>query len=371
MARILGWVRDGWLIVGICLLLFVIADAVLNVVIDGPEPQLVVPGSVAPSPYSAPFLENSPWVSDFLAEFRDSRRLRWEPYSYWRREPFDGSLINIDESGVRATPTSSVNADDPLILMLGGSAMWGTGARDEHTIPSRLAQALADAGRSARVVNLGERAYVSGQSLAALQQWIREGSERPELAVFYDGVNDVFSALQSGRPGIPQNESQRTSDFGASRTVRRLVPAIAAHFQGLTKLRAKLAPAAEREPASGSDVAATYLTTTDMGRAVARASGFDALFFWQPSIFGKARLSEFEESVVSASLSAHRDTQLSADAQIARQSAPQVQALMYLFDRNEETVFMDYAHVSEAANEAIAQAMLPYVLSALPDATAE
>ena len=73
---------------------------------------------------------------------------RWEPYVYFRQKPFRGKTIKIGDDGLRATWQPPASANDrgqrePVkILMLGGSSLWGFGARDDQTIPS-LARSLA------------------------------------------------------------------------------------------------------------------------------------------------------------------------------------------------------------------------------------
>ena len=49
---------------------------------------------------------------------------------------------------------------------------------------------------------------------------LREGNI-PDLVVFYDGVNDVFSAYQQGKAGIPQNENNREKEFNSIRSKKR------------------------------------------------------------------------------------------------------------------------------------------------------
>ena len=64
--------------------------------------------------------------------------------------------------------------------------MWGTGSRDGETIPSLYA------ARTGRIVrNFGESAYTAHQDLEMLM-WLLQDGERPNVVVFYDGVNDVW-----------------------------------------------------------------------------------------------------------------------------------------------------------------------------------
>src|SRR6185369_4951231 len=102
---------------------------------------------------------------------------------YWRRQPFAGRFINIDERGVRRTwKSANATAAARRVFLFGGSTMWGTGARDDHTIASELARDLEERGfGDVEVTNFGEGGYVSMQDLVLLEDEIRHGS-RPAVA---------------------------------------------------------------------------------------------------------------------------------------------------------------------------------------------
>jgi len=101
--------------------------------------------------------------------------------------------------------------------LFGGSTTWGVGARDPFTIPAEPSRALSEVEPELRVhvLKFGEKGYVSTQSLLALLLELREG-RAPDLAVFYDGVNDVFAGYQQGVAGLPQNEHRRVREFNLS-----------------------------------------------------------------------------------------------------------------------------------------------------------
>jgi hypothetical protein len=71
------------------------------------------------------------------------------------------------------------------VYFFGGSTMWGVGARDDGTIPSEFAAATGFWSE-----NFGEFAYTAHQDLMLLVQLLQDG-HRPDIVVFYDGVNDV------------------------------------------------------------------------------------------------------------------------------------------------------------------------------------
>src|SRR5439155_17899889 len=105
----------------------------------------------------------------------------------------------------------------------GGSTMWGTSQRDDHTIAAEAAhrlQALAGPNARVEVTNFGETGYVNTQELLQLMLELRAG-HRPDVVVFYDGLNEVAATVQGGTAGLPQNESKRVAEFTMGRALDR------------------------------------------------------------------------------------------------------------------------------------------------------
>ena len=133
---------------------------------------------------------------------------RFEPYTHWMHQPYSSDAINIAESGYRngwkSDDLSNTDTSETFsIYIFGGSTVWGEGVNDNETIPSWLARTLADRGFSdVNVHNLAVKAYCSTQEMIQFIILLRDGY-RPDLVVFYDGVNDVFSPVLDGEPGSP------------------------------------------------------------------------------------------------------------------------------------------------------------------------
>ncbi|MEE8107446.1 MAG: SGNH/GDSL hydrolase family protein, partial [Planctomycetota bacterium] len=220
--------------------------------------------------------EGMDWVEDYYKEFLESNQTHWQPYVYWRRPPYAGKQIHVDDEGLRRTWIDTKAPDDaPRIFMLGGSTMWGTGARDDETIPSFLARSLSKEGVPVRVHNYGETGYVSTQCLIRLLLELRRGNV-PDVVVTYDGANDMYSGFQTKRAGIPQNEIRRRQDY----------------------LRGN-GPRPPPTPKLGPDelveqVAALYRANLRVVASLGKEYGFELCAFWQPSLFFKKPLTEYE-----------------------------------------------------------------------------
>lgn len=132
-----------------------------------------------------PNYEHIDWVRSHFREFGqlDSR---YQAYVGWRRLPFSGETINIDQAGLRRTDPSGSAESRRTIAFFGGSTMWGTGVNDQNTIASLFSLRHP----AFQAYNFGESGYAARQSLNALLNMYAEGSH-PDIVIFYDGVNDV------------------------------------------------------------------------------------------------------------------------------------------------------------------------------------
>ncbi len=139
VGRVAGWLKTAWLILGVTLVLVVLLELALRGAFwlkDRGRPQ------VPPDPLVLAAIPDSRlWLPVHYQELADLSD-RWQPYVYFRQRPFLGKTITVQDDGTRATwqppPLAGAGAGGkPLkILMLGGSSLWGYGARDDETIPS-------------------------------------------------------------------------------------------------------------------------------------------------------------------------------------------------------------------------------------------
>ena len=125
------------------------------------------------------------WAKRHFAEIQ---LLQTDFMSYfgWRRRPFQGQTITVEPGlQIRRTPQTTTTPGAPSVYFFGGSTMWGAGSDDARTIPALYQRAAGGV-----VLNFGESGWVAHQSLNQLMKLYSEG-QRPDVVVFYDGVNDV------------------------------------------------------------------------------------------------------------------------------------------------------------------------------------
>jgi lysophospholipase L1-like esterase len=264
--------------------------------------------------------------------------------------------------------------DRPTVFMFGGSTMWGTGSRDAYTIPSQVAAALSNHGVHANVVNFGEIGYVSTQEVLALMLELRVGNV-PDVVVFYDGINDVTSAIHNRFPGIPHNEYRRRAEFNLlsrHRTDdynREFISRLINHSATVRVARALLCRIGPKEPVAKvttaeysasadltAGVANAYTKNIEIVQMLAKQYGFTAIFYLQPVIFDKTTLSPYEQMQLEAATPYHEFFE-SCYGAIAQESAHVAgfRDISTILSSREEPCFLDFMHIDEDANGLVAK----------------
>jgi lysophospholipase L1-like esterase len=381
-----GAIRYLWLMAGLTLLFLLAIEGFATVALNIHNRWKYPPGDTR---LRADAYGNAPWVSDYYNAFHRGRdEMRWMSYVYWRRRPWQSPYINVDERGIRKT-TSSAKDGTVTIFMFGGSTMWGSGARDEYTIPSVLARELERKGISATVVNYGETGWVSTQELIALELELRQG-RRPDLVVFYDGINDTYTAFQQGVAGIPQNEFNRVTEFNfmqksvkerlgiigrdaADRlSTRKLFELFQSDvIKGIGVKLDEAAPGFNMDAPSVARLAGqvidTYVSNVELVNLLGEHYHFKPLFYWQPSVAEKPQLTAYEKELLVDMQPTMRffeqTNQTFRDRRLDQPGPGRVRDLLSTFSETSAPMFIDRFHLGEAGNEAIARLMLPDVLA--------
>lgn len=313
-----------------------------------------------------------------VRHFRELNRLgeRWQPFVYFRQQPFAGQTIHVDDQGLRQTwspPPAERPARTIKLLMLGGSSLWGYGARDDRTIPSLVARSLHDRGYGVEMRNLAEIGYVSTQELVALLRQLQDGW-RPDMVVFYDGVNDTTSAWLEGEAGVTTNEQNRRAEFNILQSPARLSGSLlmrlvkdsssyrfaqaVGHRIGLDRGDTRRASAARDSQGLALEVVRRYQANVLIVEKLGRAFGFEPLFYWQPVVFDKTPLTapeagEAQSYSWATGFFAEVDRAIGQNAEL--QSDRRFRNLSRLFAETPELIFIDYCHTTESGNERIAR----------------
>jgi lysophospholipase L1-like esterase len=376
--------QTGWSMAGITLLLLLFLEGGLRLTFALRD-RLSAPAQPARRVLAEGY-GGATWPIEHYREI-ESLEERWHPYVYFRPKPFHGKTIHIGPDGLRATwqpeaaSGASAGRKAVKVLVLGGSSLWGFGARDDQTIPSLLARKLHERGLKIEIKNLAELGYVSTQELIGLTRELQEGY-RPDVVIFYDGVNDTTSALLSGEAGLTTNEINRRREFNLLQSSRRLAAILteklvvdSGFFRVARAVRSRLGqraagptPSLSDESAHrlAGDVADRYAANVKIVETLARGYGFRPLFFWQPTIFNKTELTAAERD--EAQKYAWTEPAFRAVYERINESSelkadPAFHDLSRIFVDEKSLVFVDYCHTTETANARIAEQMSAAVFS--------
>ena len=319
------------------------------------------------------------WLEDYYKEFHQ-QHISWEPYVYWRYTPYKGHYINIDEKGLRRTWNTGISRRK-RIFVFGGSTVWGTGVRDDFTIPSFISRILSlEKGLNVEVINFGQSGYVTTQEIIALLRLLQNG-QIPDLVIFYDGINDSFSAFQSREAGIPQNEFNRYAEFNSGRSIllsaRNLI-VNSATLRGMKEFmnRLKRKRIVDESMSLSNNtsnfnkllydkVVEVYQANIRYANQIAREFKFKTLFYWQPTVFTKGDNKSSYENVQELTRFEVRDEFLRVNKIIGKITHSNFTDLSNIFKDYKEPLYVDEFHLGEKGNELIARCMVQDIVKLL------
>ena len=321
---------------------------------------------------------NEPWVDEYYKEFMATYNTDWQSYVYFRWRPFKGKYLNINEQGLRFTVPSDLPDSEATkkinIFMFGASSLWGWGVRDQYTIPSQLVEALAKRKVKAEITNFSEPGYVSTQELIDLIIQLQR-NHVPDLVIFYDGVNDVYAAFQSGVAGIPENEWKRKLEYNLSNRytkLRRLFLLMSLDEFYLGEKIKELSKKLELNPIKRNnidglekEIVEIYLNNINIVDGISKVYGFKTMYYWQPIIYYKKVLTDFEEYY-------NHDEEMKKlyfkTYDILQQEKPNLARYNFydisgILANSKKSLYIDFCHVNEEGNKEIAESIANDVLN--------
>ncbi|MCP3979124.1 MAG: SGNH/GDSL hydrolase family protein [bacterium] len=194
-------IRDAW--IGGALIVFntllalgaiEIASRVVLAVRDAVHPPVAEEESVDAATLALAYPGRTP---EQIEDARASAVLTqvYAPWVQFRGPDRETAQVNASGFVRRSVPSVSRSAAEDEyfdVFFFGGSTMQGTRVGDDETIPAHFARHAADAaGDAVRVHNYGQPYYYSLQEAMLFAHLLVRG-ERPEAAVFLDGLNDVL-----------------------------------------------------------------------------------------------------------------------------------------------------------------------------------
>jgi GDSL-like Lipase/Acylhydrolase family len=292
------------------------------------------------------------------------------------RANYRSATVNTNALGFRGPAVRNPKPPGRVpVAVIGGSAAFGTGASsDAVTFPARLEAALRTrTGRDVEVVNGGAPPYVSGQELGRLTFEVLD--LEPDIAVVYDGFNDLNSALLfDPRPGYPSNFSwlERAVHFNSFRHLLAYRIQLGAQESGLGFWARRLSGVRDGVPLAGPaadpEIIETYRRNLDRMVALLQSRGIRVICVSQPTLVAKRRRTRAEDGVLAYMERRHpgyarRFADLLPGAVGAMRGVASARGVTFadlsnVFDDSADTIFFDTAHVTDRGN-ALADRLAP------------
>jgi lysophospholipase L1-like esterase len=330
-----------------------------------------------------PYYRQQEWAINYWNEAQLAESYRYVPYIVWRHRPYEGIHININQDGIRHTPGADCRPSAFTVFTFGGSSMWGWGSPDWGTIPAYLQKGLDNIfDGPVCVVNLGEDAYVSTQGMVTLSLQLQKGNI-PDAVIFYDGINDVYTAYESGMPGAHpmldpiaiRFEESENALIGIARGSRMywLLKRVAQMTVG-SGIASNLIPiTGEDENGMGNqlapEVVENYLGTYQVVAALANEYSFEKFFFWQPHLAAGGKVfteqeQEFRTEITPALSNLAQDVY--AQIEEASIDYDKLWYIANIFDEYENQIWIDaWGHVTPEGNQIVAESMLEVIVDHL------
>lgn len=317
------------------------------------------------------------WANQYFSE-EDQLKISYYDFIGWRRKPFSGDYITINEKGFRLN-SSGANGDinNAKFWFFGGSTIWGSGSKDDVTIPSYFEKIA-----NVPTFNFGEGAYISHQSLNLLVKTYAEYPKKSgQYIIFYDGVNDVahkcradhtfFSTEQeplfSAYINKAKEAGSQSKTFSALSTTAGLFTTI------LTRMRygsvnngnpsTDVIYDCDTRPEKADQIARAFVLDWKLAKLLAESHGDRFLPILQPvSYIGSPNLSHLQAVARNQSLKNQYKTIYPKIKKILAESKIDYLDLTDAFD-GDELFYFDFCHVTPNGNQLIAEKLNRYLLS--------
>ncbi len=253
----------------------------------------------------------TPADREYWKEFDQANKVAYHQYVLWRRAPYQGQLLAIDQDGVRRTLNTNCEGKTFTLWMFGDSVMWGSGTPDAETIPSLIADDYRKAGKPVCIVNYAEKGWSNTQEMLELIEQLKHSTRRPDIVLFYDGGTEAFAAYQSGRADVHSNYNSfkkfldgwgdtQKAGFAYLRQTNtyRLLERIGIKTPFHRKPDAAPKEAINTDTLS-AEVIENYVQNMDIVNLLAKQYGFRAIFAWYPNLaVGHKELTPYEQQVL-------------------------------------------------------------------------
>lgn len=307
---------------------------------------------------------------EYWREFDESNKVTYHQYVLWRRAPYSGELISIDQDGVRRTLHTQCDGKTFTIWMFGDSVMWGSGTPDAETIPSLVAQDYEKAGKPVCIMNYAEKGWSNTQAVIELIEQLKHTTRKPDIVLFYDGGTEAFAAYQNHRADVHSNfgafrnfldswSDTQQAGFAYLRQTNtyRFLDRIALKTPFHDKTQKPATSDMEIEELA-SAVIENYRQNMDLVDLLAKQDGFRAIFAWYPNLaVGHKLLTPYEEEVLQLEYEKFPDLGLMYQAVYNRGreiSSPEFYNFQDSVDDQKSTLYRGISHMRPEGDRIVA-----------------
>jgi hypothetical protein len=243
--------------------------------------------------------------------------------------------------------------------MFGGSTVFSYGTPDNYTLPSLLSEELCNLNYSVKVVNFGVGGYTTTQEFISYMLALRSG-EKPDLAIFYNGYNDIYTTYQNNEAGVPHNNVKRKVGFNSLyskiQTINRMI--VRSHTMtvirtifGASKFKG---PIEEDKDMLIDNIIDIYAYDFNLISLISDDNNIPFYMFFQPSCHSKQTLTEKESQYCEEG----ENIILTSETQefISKKAAERINSsnfiiMTHVFDNMTDSVYFDAAHKGVVGNK--------------------
>lgn len=334
---------------------------------------------------------HEPWAQELFQELGlHYDGVVYHPYRGWTMTDATGQHLNVANGVRRSYEAKLAGAGEPVdVYFFGGSAMMGWFQRDEHTIASELVRLAEADGIHVRALNYAQPAYDNWQELLLLEELVSR-RQIPDLAVFYDGINELAPQFRSDVSHEPTHVQARetearlrqaeSGDGDEGSAFSRMVDAYSSQSavgELVRGIRGTNNPGAaaqifhpwpdqlQHPKERGDAAAAVHRRGVEIIRRLAASYGFRAAFVWQPWLYSKP-VTAGEEAVV-GSWGTDPEAWTTAGEAARAGLHDSVIDLSDVLDKVDDPVMYDFVHTNEQGARIVAEALYNHLKPTLVD----
>ena len=287
-----------------------------------------------------------PWADEVQSE-QLALPLPPGPVAGYDLGPYRTRYTNVADGERRTLQPDPCHCRPVDIWFVGGSVAFGSGQRDLYTIPSDLVRMGNQQGQSLQIHNIAVPGYTLWQEYQKVEAKLASGAHKPDLIVFYDGLNDVVQTFVQIVVSGPDWSAPVVYDpiaLKALTNATQATVAAALRKYGGTQI-------------IGQETATRLAALRTTVRSGLSADGMSSEFFFQPdaTVTPAQRRAGFAAD--------HRLTPLVVTLfnQVITTTAARVRSsghdLRGVFDHTTQPLFFDLGHTNEDGAAIVARAM--------------